>query len=93
MLFTKSRDMSHLTFQIVFAATRRESFNSDIALDDIRVFNCTDPELQGEASVLLCFNLFNALVYLVNILVSLEDGSMYLIDVSVYLMDVLGIKH
>ncbi|PVD33469.1 hypothetical protein C0Q70_04725 [Pomacea canaliculata] len=44
--------MSHLTFQIVFAATRRESFNSDIALDDIRVFNCTDPELQGEAFVL-----------------------------------------
>lgn len=36
------------SFQIVLAATLKSSFASDIAVDDIRVFNCTDPEFQSK---------------------------------------------
>ncbi|PVD33470.1 hypothetical protein C0Q70_04726 [Pomacea canaliculata] len=34
-------------YKIVLAATLKSSFASDIAVDDIRVFNCTDPEFQS----------------------------------------------
>ncbi|KAL8619008.1 hypothetical protein ACOMHN_018390 [Nucella lapillus] len=40
-------------FKIVFAATRRQGWSGDIALDDIRVFNCSDmPEETTSTTVI-----------------------------------------